>query len=245
MTTGKSNGTNHVLILLVVILLAASVIQGIFLYRIYRGAQTRETIQTPADTPAPMRLTRKPNPPSANPPSGKQPSARAPSPFGRLPFDPDDFRLDWNPDDWDPLSEFQRMQERMNRMFDDSFRRFRMAPGFSDLWEDASFAPRIDLEEKDDRYVVTANIPGAEQSDITVHIQDRLLTISGRIDEAIEEKEGDHVIRKERRSGEFKRTVTLPGPVKADEMTAEYENGVLRVTVPKGEEKSRSKTITM
>jgi len=104
------------------------------------------------------------------------------------------------------------------------------------------FAPRMDLEEEV-AYVVRMDIPGADDSDISVKIEDRLLTISGRIEEREEERVGSALIRNERRSGRFHRSVSLPRPVEAAEMTAEYENGVLLVRIPQAEASSRSRTI--
>jgi HSP20 family protein len=87
------------------------------------------------------------------------------------------------------------------------------------------------------------DVPGAEKPKLSVTIEDRVLTISGQISESYDRKAGDHIYRKERRSGKFERSVTLPGAVKADEMIAQYENGVLTVTVPKAAENIKSKSI--
>ena len=236
-----SSGTNKVLVFLVVLLVAATAVQGFFLFRIYRG--TQETEQTSAGSG--IQLVPKASAAPANSKQSIQSPSASVNPFGSFSFDPDDSWLNWKMDDWDPFSEFQRMQQRMNRLFDDSFGRFRLTPGFGEKWSELSFSPRLDLREEDDRYVVSVDVPGAEKSNISVNIEDRQLTVSGQTDETVEERVGGQVLRKERRSGQFQRSITLPGPVHDEDMTAEYDNGVLTVTIPKGTETARSKTITI
>jgi len=158
--------------------------------------------------------------------------------------DPDEFWQGLDREKWNPFSEFQRMRERVNHLFDDSFSRFSQDPTGGKKEVDARvFSPSLDLQEKDDSYVARMDIPGADKPKLSVTMKDRLLTVSGQITEFSERKEGDHVLRKERRSGNFQRSVTLPGAVVADAMTAHYENGVLTITLPKAKENADSKTI--
>lgn len=147
-----------------------------------------------------------------------------------------------DPGIWDPLKEFRSMRQQMDQMFNDSLRRFRQSPDFQAMWGGTSFAPSMDVEEKGDVYIVRMDIPGADKSDISVNIEDRALVVSGQVDETIEEQ-GKSQLRKERRSGAFRRALTLPGPVKADEMEAKYDNGVLTITLPKAEEQGGSRSI--
>lgn len=140
-----------------------------------------------------------------------------------------------DPGIWDPFNEFRTMRQQMDQIFNDSFGRFRQSPDFQSMWGGTTFSPSMDMEEKDDNYVIRMDIPGADKSNISVNIDDRQLVVSGKVDETIE-RQGRNQLRKERRSGEFKRALTLPGPVKADEMEAKYEKGVLTITVPKVEE---------
>ena len=171
-------------------------------------------------------------PPAANTPQWNPPLSTFPS-FGGLGLDPGI---------GDPFQEFRSMRQQMDQMFNGSFGRFRQTPDFEDLWGGTSFAPSMDVEEKGGNYVVRMDIPGADKSNISVNLDDRQLVVSGKVDEMIE-KQGKNQLRKERRSGEFKRALTLPGPVKADKMEAKYENGVLTITVPKGEAQGRSRKI--
>lgn len=136
------------------------------------------------------------------------------------------------------------MRQQMDHMFNDSFGRFRQAPGFQSMWGGTTFSPSMDLEERGGNYVVRMDIPGTDKSDISININDRKLEVAGKIDETVEEQ-GKNQLRKERRTGEFKRSITLPGPVKADEMEAKYEDGVLAITVPKAEEQYGSRSIEL
>lgn len=93
----------------------------------------------------------------------------------------------------------------------------------------------LDVAENDDAFVVTASVPGMKPDDLDITITDNVLTIKGeyKADETIEEEQY-HI--RERRYGSFGRSITLPVAVNADEVDANYENGVLILTVPKAEE---------
>lgn len=93
--------------------------------------------------------------------------------------------------------------------------------------------PAMDLAETDDAYVLRADLPGLDASDVKIELQDRVLTISG---ERHEERElGYH--RVERSFGAFRRSLTLPEGIDAEAITASFDKGVLTVQVPKPEER--------
>ena len=99
----------------------------------------------------------------------------------------------------------------------------------------AVWAPALDVQEDKDNYVFRAELPGLKREDIDVSLQDGVLVISGeRKAEKVEE--GVEVHRQERHYGKFQRALTLPTPVAADKITAQYKDGVLTVTLPKVEE---------
>lgn len=101
-----------------------------------------------------------------------------------------------------------------------------------------SFAPRVDISEKKDHYELTAELPGVDKKDIDVTLDNGLLTISAESRfEDKEEKEG-RLIRQERRYGKFVRSFNLGTDVKDKDINAEFNNGLLKLTVPKVEEKS-------
>ena len=95
-----------------------------------------------------------------------------------------------------------------------------------------SWTPPIDVYETEDRYVVTAELPGLEKKDVELNVADNLLTIRGEKKNEREEKNKDyHLV--ERSYGSFSRSVELPSGVKVEDISAEIANGVLKVTVPK------------
>jgi len=118
-------------------------------------------------------------------------------------------------------------------MFGSAFNRFQDSSDFSRFFEDLAFAPDINLQEKTDAYIVTVDLPGIEDSHIDVDLKGQTLTISGSMQSESKEDDSDKIIRQERRSGKFQRVLTLPGPVKADEMKSKTEKGVLRIEIPK------------
>ncbi|MDO9424764.1 MAG: Hsp20/alpha crystallin family protein [Methylobacter sp.] len=132
---------------------------------------------------------------------------------------------------WDPYAEIQHMQNQMERMFDDSFSRFHMKTPLGSL----SAAPDVDLQEKPDRYIVTVNAPGADESSMDVKLEDRVLRISIKTEHAKDETDAENgkYQYRERFVGQFQRALTLPGPTNAAKMTSEYHKGVLTITIPK------------
>jgi HSP20 family protein len=98
------------------------------------------------------------------------------------------------------------------------------------------FAVSVDIEEKDNAYLVTADLPGFKKEDIKIDMDDNILTISGeRVKESGDKKHS------ERSWGKFQRTFSLPHHVAADKIEASYKDGVLQMTLPKSEvSKTRS-----
>ena len=141
---------------------------------------------------------------------------------------------------WSPWREMTTLQNRFNRMFDDPF--FRV--GRLDV--DASMGmwnPTVDLYEKDDNFVIKAELPGVDKKDITIDLKDRILTLSGERSYDNEVKE-ENYYRRERSYGKFQRAFTLPADVDSDKIKAEFKDGVLQVEVPKPEEK-KPKQVTI
>jgi HSP20 family protein len=98
----------------------------------------------------------------------------------------------------------------------------------------AVWAPALDVQEDKDNYIFRAELPGLKREDIEVSLQDGTLVISGeRKVETV--SEGTEVHRQERYYGKFQRALTLPEPVAADKVKADYKDGVLTVTLPKTE----------
>jgi len=124
---------------------------------------------------------------------------------------------------WDPLSE-------VNRMFDDAFGGLmRRTGGRQAGAELAEWAPAVDVLQRDGDLVVRAELPGVSPEDVDITLQNRVLTLSGQRREEHEEQRGGYYV-KERRSGSFSRSMTLPEGGDEDSIRARDENGVLEVT---------------
>ena len=132
---------------------------------------------------------------------------------------------------WNPMRDMMSLRNEMNRLFEQAFEE--MPPS---RWQPSTnWGLAVDVSENDEAFVITASVPGVKQDDLEITISDNVLTIKGefKVDETIEE-EKYHI--RERRYGSFGRSLTLPVAVKADEVDASYENGVLKLEVPKAEE---------
>ena len=141
---------------------------------------------------------------------------------------------------WNPRREMSMLHNRYSRFFDDPF--FRIARMDEDA-NQGQWNPAVDLYEKDDHFVIKAELPGVDKNDIKVDLKDRVLTLSGERTYDNEVKE-ENYYRKERSYGKFQRAFTLPADVDSDKITAEFKDGVLRVEVPKPEEK-KAKQVTI
>jgi len=141
---------------------------------------------------------------------------------------------------WNPWREMPALSNRMNRLFDDPFFSIgRMADDDSlGMWN-----PAVDLYEKDDHFVIKAELPGVDRKDIRIDLKDRVLTVSGNRTQEQEVKE-ENYYRKERSYGKFQRAFRLPTDVDSDKIKAEFKDGVLQVEVPKPIE-IKAKTVTI
>jgi HSP20 family protein len=125
------------------------------------------------------------------------------------------------------LSPFRKEMDRLWNRFsgETSF-----AKTFDEMW-----SPSVDISETKDDFVVKAELPGLEAKDVNVSISGDVLTIKGE-KKAEEEEKNEHYHRVERYSGSFQRVFQLPSGVKADKIEANFDKGVLKVTLPKIEE---------
>jgi HSP20 family protein len=129
---------------------------------------------------------------------------------------------------WDPFAEMATLRQTMDRLFDEA-RPWRVSGGNGG---DAYFP--LDLLETHDEVVVKASLPGVRPEDIDIQVTGQLLTLKGEAKEEHEEK-AQNWYRRERRHGTFLRQVQLPTEVEADRAEATFENGVLRLSLPKAE----------
>ena len=141
---------------------------------------------------------------------------------------------------WSPWREMPTLSGRLNRFFDDPFFNINRLADDSEM---GMWNPVVDLYEKDDSFMIKAELPGVDKNDINIDLKDRLLTLSGERTYDNEVKE-ENYYRRERTYGKFQRAFTLPADVDSDEIKAEYKDGVLQIEIPKPEEK-RAKQVTI
>jgi len=139
---------------------------------------------------------------------------------------------------WDPFSEMNSLQREINRLFSDSMKREGTGTG---EFVTRSWAPSVDVIDKENEIVVKAELPGMEQKDIDVHLEDNQLTIKGERNFEKEDK-GENYLRQERVYGSFYRSFTIGSGIQADKVNANYKNGILEIVLPK-EEKVQPKKI--
>ena len=138
---------------------------------------------------------------------------------------------------WEPVREMMTLREAMDRLFDDAFTRpLSIRDGWSSL-------PAIDMYQTDDEIVVKAVLPGMKADEVQINVTRDLLTLRGEMKHEEEKKDKAWHIR-EHRYGQFERSIPLPTQVMADRAKAEFENGILTITLPKAEE-VKPRTITV
>jgi len=133
---------------------------------------------------------------------------------------------------WTPLRELATMQERMNKLFEDTLKpTLRGDDGLSV----ASWAPAVDIYETDKEIVLKAELPEMQEKDIDIKVEDNVLSVAGerRMEKEVKE---ENYHRIERSYGSFNRSFTLPRTVDREGIKAAYKDGVLKVTLPKKEE---------
>ncbi len=131
---------------------------------------------------------------------------------------------------WQPFRELTSIQDRMNRLFDEFVGR--RAPFTAETEESWGFAPPVDIYEDTHKLIFKVEIPGMEEKDLKVEIEDNTLTVRGERKMEKEIKE-EHFRHKERHYGAFSRSFTLPASVDAEKIEANYVNGVLAIELPK------------
>ena len=130
---------------------------------------------------------------------------------------------------WNPFGEMARMRSEIDRLFEDAFN----AP--AGKWERNSvWGFPLDVTEANETFTVKAAVPGMNPDELEITISDNVLTIKGET-EAEEVRDEEKVHLRERRSGSFMRSISLPVPVESDNVTATVENGILTLQIPKAE----------
>lgn len=133
-----------------------------------------------------------------------------------------------------PWQELRELREQMDRIIGSAF-------GGGRGGEAVEWAPAVDIAERDDQLVLTAELPGIQPEDINIELENNVLTIRGEKRQEHEERGRQRYVY-ERQYGGFARSFTLPRAVSADEIHARFEDGVLTITMPKMRE-ARGKQI--
>ena len=128
---------------------------------------------------------------------------------------------------WYPFRDLVSFQERMNRLFQDN-----LAPAQEELMTSGTFVPAVDVYEDEHAITLKLEVPGMEEKDIDVQLENDTLTVRGERKFEKEEKE-ENFHRIERRYGAFARSFTLPNTVDAGKVEASYDNGILKIRLAK------------
>jgi HSP20 family protein len=129
---------------------------------------------------------------------------------------------------WDPFREFNTLQNQMNRLFQESFGQ----PGREESLTTSVFSPAVDVYEDEHNITLKIEVPGVEEKDIDIRVENNTLTVHGERKFEKDEKE-ENYRRVERQYGSFTRTFTLPNSVDAENIQADYDKGVLKVRLAK------------
>jgi HSP20 family protein len=133
---------------------------------------------------------------------------------------------------WEPVREITSIQSEMNRLFNTFFD----TPTAGNGSAARRWIPAMDLVETDDHFVLKADLPGLKEEDVSIEVEENVLTVSGEREAEHEDKREGYV-RVERSYGSFRRSLTLPEGVDAEAVGANFDNGVLEVRIPKPEER--------
>lgn len=128
---------------------------------------------------------------------------------------------------WTGMTSFKKEMDRL-------FERF-LEPAWAEVTTLGAWEPKVDVTESKDAVTVKAELPGVDQNDIAVSLQDGVLTIKGEKEEEKEEK-GKQCHRVERAYGAFARAIRMPAAVDAGKVTATFKDGVVTITLPKAPE---------
>jgi HSP20 family protein len=128
---------------------------------------------------------------------------------------------------WDPFRELNSLQNRMNRLFEEQY-----GGGREESLTAGAFVPPVDIYEDEHTIQLKLEVPGIDEKDLDIKVENNTLTVSGERKFEKEEKE-ENFHRVERRYGSFTRSFTLPNTVSTDDIQADYDHGVLKVKLNK------------
>lgn len=137
------------------------------------------------------------------------------------------------------MNPFDMLHSHIDRIFNDFGSGIGFPRSFGEetmrmpsLWGEGRVIPSLELHEAEGRMIVTAELPGVDEKDIDISVDDQLLTISGEKKSEVEQKDGDNY-RSERSYGKFSRSITLPFAIDPEKVDARFDKGVLKLTIEK------------
>jgi HSP20 family protein len=134
---------------------------------------------------------------------------------------------------WEPFRELTALQNEMGRLMGQMYG---PSPSGDAGNGGSTWLPALDVWETDDELVLAVDLPGIEEKDVTIEVDDGVLTVTGQRERTVEVKQ-EHFARFERRYGTFSRSVTLPAGIDESTIKAAFDGGVLQIHVPKPEER--------
>ncbi|KPK00480.1 MAG: hypothetical protein AMJ60_01125 [Desulfobacterales bacterium SG8_35] len=141
---------------------------------------------------------------------------------------------------WDPFRNMTTLQDRINRVFDEAVSR---SKDYDDEVSKCDWRPIVDIYDSEKAIVIDAELPGVTKDDITLDVKENILTLKGTR-KYVEEAKKENYYRMERCFGTFERAFTLPATVDPGKIKANFKDGILRIEIPKPEEK-RPKQISI
>ena len=136
---------------------------------------------------------------------------------------------------WTPMGQLATLQSDMARLMNQVFGTSTINGNGGSTW-----LPAVDVTETENELVLSFDLPGLSEDQISIELEDNVLTVSGQRERKHEQRE-ESFYRYERRFGSFARSVALPAGVTEEDIRANYENGVLEIRVPKPEEQRRKR----
>ena len=195
-----------------------------------------DTMHTKADPVASTMASANINPLPVIPQNKNQPSNSAANPQNNAsPFNNNVFGQNFGTSNWNPTKQFEQMRREMDNMISQAMGSFNNHQGLQNFFGSSSLSsPDIKIQDKGKQYQVLVNLPGADKNDISVSLNDNVLTISGqqKHEESRTDKNGNTIFQSQQ-SGSFSRSVSLPGDVKPGSMHTEFDNNILKITITK------------
>lgn len=172
-------------------------------------------------------------------PSTANPKSVAPQAQAQAPVTDDLFNQQFSASAQAMDQQFEQMRRQMDQMVQQAFSNGGINPGanaasMKNIFSDSSMTPDIKIKDEGQQYLVLVDLPGADKDNISVSLNNKMLTVSGQQNhrESKTDSAGNTIFQSQE-SGSFSRSVSLPGEVKPGSMHTEYSNDVLRITVTK------------